>query len=24
VAQSLVRLGTEVDGRLARQDKAPS
>jgi hypothetical protein len=24
VAQSLVRLGTEVDSRLARQDKAPS
>jgi len=24
VAQSLVRLGTEVDGRLARQDKAPA
>ena len=24
VAQSLVRLGTEVDGRLARKDKAPS
>ena len=24
VARALVRLGTEVDGRLARQDKAPS
>ena len=24
VAQSLLRLGTEVDSRLARHDKAPS